>query len=44
MKAKNRIESFKSGEPGLGCLGRFDGAVVVDVMNHWDARDRASDG
>ena len=44
MKAENRIESFKSGEPGLGCPSRFDGAVVVYIMNHWDARDRASDG
>ena len=42
MKAENRIELFKGGEPRLGCPGRFDGAVVVDVMNHWDARDRAS--
>ena len=44
VKSENRIELFKCRESRLGCPGRFDGSVVVDVVYHWDARDRASDG
>ena len=44
VKAESGIELFKGGEPRLGRPGRFDGSVVVDVVYHWDARDRASNG